>query len=160
MPSTHTPSSEPANPHLGPALRHLRLMTGRKQQDVAAEATVTRAMLSSYENSRQAPTLATLLRLLEALDADFAALQWALDLVAAGPAGESGPGEGSPRRPPRSRPVAPAGAPPPEVGTDRPVEYRIVDLPELSSEEQQLLGHLLAGFLSWLRYSRRYDPET
>lgn len=139
----------PGLSNVGPALRYLRLHGGReprKQMDVAAVAAVTRGMLSSYERGKQEPSLATLERVLEALGADLVKLQWALRMV------ETAPGE---------EPVRP---PPSWSGVDEVAEpqavYRAVSVPEpLSPEEEHALGQMIAGFLSYLRFTRGEGPE-
>ncbi len=135
---------------LGEALRHLRLHGGtkpRRQLEVAAEAEVTRGMLSSYENGHQAPSLKTLARLLDALGADLDQLQWALRMV------EAEPGEAAGRPYPDEPPAPAAVAEPTAV-------YRTVEVPELySSDEEQALGEMIAGFLAWLRYTRGSPRE-
>lgn len=134
--------------NLGPALRYLRLHGGpvpRKQLEVAARADVTRGMLSSYEKGRRDPTLRTLERLLRALDADLVQLDWALRMVGTG-AGEPPPA------PPRWR-----GA---DEVAEPPAVYRTVNVPEpLSPREENALGQMIAGFLSYLRYTRHGDEE-
>ncbi len=134
---------------LGEALRHLRLHGGptpRKQLEIAAAAGVTRGMLSSYENAHQEPSLKTLDRLLDALGADLGQLEWALAMVGAGP-GEPG------GRPYRPTPAAGEVAEPPAV-------YRTVEVPEiLSSDEERVLGQMIAGFLAWLHYTRGRSQE-
>jgi transcriptional regulator with XRE-family HTH domain len=61
--------------YLGPALRLMRLRRGMRQYDLAGRAQITKAMLSAYENRRRVPSLRTLSKLLDALDARL------LDLV-------------------------------------------------------------------------------
>lgn len=133
----------PGLSNVGPALRYLRLHGGReplKQMDVAARAVVTRGMLSSYERGKQEPSLATLERVLEALGADLVKLQWALRMV------ETEPGE-APAPPPDWRDLD-------EVAEPAAV-YRAVTVPEpLSPEEDHALGQMIAGFLSYLRFTR------
>lgn len=137
---------------LGEALRHLRLHGGprpRKQLEVAAAAAVTRGMLSSYENGHQEPSLKTLDRVLDALGADLAELEWALTVVAIEP---RGPGEAAGAYS-TERPPAAAIAEPPAV-------YRTVEVPEiLSSDEERVLGQMIAGFLAWLHYTRGQARE-
>lgn len=139
----------PALSNVGPALRYLRLHGGgepRKQMEVAAVAAVTRGMLSSYERGKQEPSLATLERILEALGADLVKLQWALRMV------ETEPGE-EPVRPP------PAWSAVSEVAEPAAV-YRAVAVPEpLSPEEEHALGQMIAGFLSYLRFTRGARAE-
>jgi len=131
--------------NVGPALRYLRLHGGReprKQMDVAASASVTRGMLSSYERGKQEPSLGTLERLLEALGADLVKLQWALRMV------ETEPGADPQPAPPPDWYAAGEVAEPPAV-------YRAVAVPEpLSPEEEHALGQMIAGFLSYLRFTR------
>jgi transcriptional regulator with XRE-family HTH domain len=150
---------------IGPALRFLRLHgtpAPVKQKEVAARAGVTKGMLSSYERSKQEPSLGTLGRLLAALGADLVKLQWALRMVATLPGADPGtavpaPGEeGTDDAPAAPMPfpsrwrdseVAESAAP---YGT-----YRVVRVPEpLSDDEEHALGQMLAGFLAYLRYTR------
>lgn len=56
------------------------------QADVAREAGITRAMLSSYENERKRPTLASLERILDALHAGPVELDQAMQLIRGAPA--------------------------------------------------------------------------
>jgi transcriptional regulator with XRE-family HTH domain len=55
---------------VGAALRRIRERRGMKQYMLAELACVTRGMLSAYETGRQCPNLATLVRVLQALDCD------------------------------------------------------------------------------------------
>lgn len=147
---------------IGPALRFLRLhgpSAPSKQKEVAARAGVTKGMLSSYERSKQEPSLSTLARLLAALDADLYQLDWALRMVGASPgsdpladrsaalAGDDGGelllGPGRWGESEVAEPAAPYGS------------YRVVKVPEpLSDDEENALGQMLAGFLAYLRYTR------
>lgn len=142
----------PVLSNVGPALRYLRLHGGReprKQMEVAAVASVTRGMLSSYERGKQEPSLATLGRLLDALGADLVKLQWALRIV------ETEPGEEPVAPPPDWRGLGRAD----EVAEPQPV-YRAVTVPEpLSPEEDHALGQMIAGFLSYLRFTRGESRE-
>lgn len=54
---------------IGPALRLLRLERGLRQFELAQRTGVTKAMLSAYERHRRLPSLPTLAKLLDALDA-------------------------------------------------------------------------------------------
>ena len=157
---------------VGAALRYLRQHGGArsvKQKDVAARAGITKGMLSSYETGKQEPSLPTLGRLLDALGADLARLQWALGRV-----GRPADGEGFPEERPSTVEPGDAARSPfapgrwSSVGTlaeeevpygepDPPSRagYRLVEVPEpLSSEEERALGQMLAGFYSFLRYRR------
>lgn len=142
---------------IGPALRFLRLhgsATPVKQKEVAARAGVTKGMLSSYERSKQEPSLSTLARLLEALDADLVKLQWALGVVARSPV-EAGAGEvESPAGDWRELSEQVAETAPPYGG------YRVVRVPEpLGEDEERALGQMLAGFLAYLRYTRSESAD-
>lgn len=64
--------------HLGPALRRLRQHHDLHQQEVAQAAGITKSMVSAYERGRRRPSLPTLVRLLNALGADFKVLQRAV----------------------------------------------------------------------------------
>ncbi len=134
---------------LGEALRHLRqhgATPPRKQLEIAADAGVTRGMLSSYENGHQEPSLKTLGRLLDALGADLEQLEWALRMVAASPGQDAG------------RPYPPSSTA--AVVAEPPAVYRTVEVPELlSPDEERALGQIIAGFLAWLRYSRTRAGE-
>jgi len=66
---------------LGQALRWLRERQARKQYRVAADAGITKGMLSAYETGRQRPSLDTLDKLLEALRSDLNDLHNALQIV-------------------------------------------------------------------------------
>lgn len=140
----------PGFDNLGPALRYLRLHGGReprKQMEIAARASVTRGMLSSYERGKQEPSLGTLERVLAALEADLVKLQWALRIVATAPGEEPGPA------PPTDWRAAGDVAEPAAV-------YRTVSVPEpLSPEEEHALGQMIAGFLSYLRFTRGTEGE-
>lgn len=161
--------------YVGAALRHLRLHGGsapRKQMDVAAEAGVTRGMLSSYERGRQEPSLRNLDRVLQALGADLAELHWAIRIVQSAPAASPSSGgseavTGGPEAAPRPGAAGEPPAdgwnftPPPPAELREPgAVYRAVRLPEpLSADEETALGQLLSGFLAWLRYTRREAGE-
>ena len=85
---------------LGRALRWTRQRQGKKQYEIADKAKVTKAMLSSYENEKQRPTIDTLERILDALEIDLDYLAYAIRAVRAD---DEGP----------NRPTRPAPAPPP-----------------------------------------------
>lgn len=68
-------------PAVGPALRLLRERCGLRQFEAAERAGVTKAMLSAYERSRRRPSLATLSRVLDALDARLVDLGSAVEHV-------------------------------------------------------------------------------
>lgn len=139
---------------VGPALRHLRLHGGqkpRKQLEIAAAAGVTRGMLSSYERGKQSPSLKNLARILDALEADLAQLQWAIRLVEAEPDRTGG-------APADAWPTGPIEAD--EVREEAAV-YRAVALPEpLGAREEKALGQMIAGFLAYLSYTRSDHREA
>jgi transcriptional regulator with XRE-family HTH domain len=53
---------------VGNALRRIRADRGAKQCQVAELAGITKAMLSTYENGRQAPSFSTLAKVLSTLE--------------------------------------------------------------------------------------------
>jgi len=63
---------------LGRTLRRLRRLAGMSQRELAAAASVTRSMISAFENEKTFPSLHTLDRLLAALDVSVAELGRAL----------------------------------------------------------------------------------
>lgn len=140
---------------IGPALRYLRLYGGRepkKQLEVADRADVTRGMLSSYERGHQAPTLKSLDRVLDALEADLVKLQWALQRVE--PGGAAVPE--APAQVPDWRTIDEVAEPTPGRGA----VYRTVQVPEpLDSHEERALGEMVSGFLAYLRYTRNRDQD-
>ena len=140
--------------NLGAALRHLRLHGGpapRKQLEIADRAGVTRGMLSSYERGRQSPSVENLDRVLGALGADLADLQWALEIVNAPTGGTHRRDPGAPYPPPAADP---------SLVREEPPAYRTVSVPEpLDEDEEEALGQMVSGFLAWLRYTRRLQAE-
>jgi transcriptional regulator with XRE-family HTH domain len=66
---------------LGEALKWLRSQRGWPQKQLAAAAGITRAMVSSYEKGKQTPTLATVDKIMTALDADLCDLHRVLEHV-------------------------------------------------------------------------------
>lgn len=136
---------------LGPALRHLRQIRGKKQLEIAAEAEVTRGMMSSYENGHQEPTLTTLGKILDALETDLAELQWAMTLTG------SRLDDGSVVQP---KSVDGGGDRPYPLPGSRRASYVAeprnvyqVDLPELEPAETEVFAHLISAFLSYRRWS-------
>jgi transcriptional regulator with XRE-family HTH domain len=63
-------------------LARLRGIRGLKQCELAAASGVTKAMLSSWENSHSLPRLESLERVLNALGSDLRALESAMEVVA------------------------------------------------------------------------------
>lgn len=66
---------------LAAALRHLRLKRGWTQVGVATKASITKAMLSSYEKGRQYPQLPTLMKILRVQGYSLADLHEAICLM-------------------------------------------------------------------------------
>lgn len=66
---------------LGIALRTLRQRRGLKQMELARNAGLSKGTLSQFETGQREPSLASLGRLLEALDCDLYELQDTLILV-------------------------------------------------------------------------------
>lgn len=66
---------------LGPALRLLRKERGFRQQSLAERAGVTLSMVSAFENSNRYPSLRSLARILDALDAGLYDLGQAVQRV-------------------------------------------------------------------------------
>ena len=62
------------------ALRWLRNMRGWPQKQLAAQAAITKSMLSSYETGKQTPNLATIGKILKALGADFCDVYCAMEI--------------------------------------------------------------------------------
>jgi transcriptional regulator with XRE-family HTH domain len=56
---------------LGEALKWLRNQRGWGQKKLAAAAGITKSMVSSYEKGKQSPTLATIDKMMTALEADL-----------------------------------------------------------------------------------------
>jgi transcriptional regulator with XRE-family HTH domain len=129
---------------LGRALRWTRQRQGKKQYEVAESARVTKAMLSSYENEKQRPTIDTLERILDALEIDVDYLAYAIRSVRAD--GE-GPGE---RR---------AWRVPLDAGPPLDVERLLGLRRRLEPEEERAAAQMLDGFHGLLRYMLRRDDE-
>lgn len=138
---------------LGLAFRFLRTSRQLKQHQVAERAGITPSMLSGYENGRKLPTLATLEKILLAMDCSLRDLVDALDLVLDGGKAKRaghrllGPAEaGGERSPPRLNALAPPGVP----------DLALVFGAEpLAREEEQAFGEMLSGYCRWLRYLRQ-----
>lgn len=165
---------------LGPALRRLRMRRGQRQFETAEAATITKAMLSAYENGKRRPSLKTLDQILAALDADLGDLHAALTLerreraraahaahvlqaveeprqgeAARGPLADAPPDElGEP--PARYGDEAPPAEPWPDAAWRRSPEvdlYRALGLHgPLPPTEERALSEMLVGFLKLLRF--------
>ena len=143
---------------LGAALRRLRVHRDLKQYETAAAAGITKAMLSAYETGKRRPSLKTLGRLLEALDADLGDLHRALVTERYGDAlfGRGGrPADDASYPTPASTAAPGSGfevAEPPDVygvlGTRR----------RLAAAEEVAFSEMLRGFHNLLRYLHRHGP--
>jgi transcriptional regulator with XRE-family HTH domain len=71
----------PIGQHLGEALKFLRSRRQWPQKQLAAKAGVTRSMISGYEKGKSAPTLVTLTKIAQALEADLCDFHCALEHV-------------------------------------------------------------------------------
>lgn len=128
---------------IAPALRWLRLQRQRRQRDVAQRAGITQAMLCAYEQGKREPSLASLGKILGALEADLHDLAEALGNA-------RGPYAGA-------RTIGSARVPPPtDPGSPWPPSQR-VDLAHLlggplraSGEERAALEQMFDGFCRWL----------
>lgn len=140
--------------HLGRALRWLREERGLRQYHVAETATITKAMLSSYETGRQKPSLDTLEKVLEALDSDLHELADTLDAFV------------GKQRLPRDRPAPERRPPVPLEPSSAEVDvYRLLGLSErLPSGEEAAMEQVLSGFHRLMRHlyerSAESDPEA
>lgn len=143
---------------LGGALRRLRIHRDLKQFETAGAAGITKAMLSAYETGKRRPSLKTLSRLLEALDADLGDLHRALVAESYGDAVFRGRGG-------RTRRTA-VDAPYP-VGVDAALEvaeppdvYQVLGVDRrLAPAEEVALSEMLSGFHNLLRYLHRHRPQ-
>jgi len=127
---------------LGKALRWLRARQDRRQYQVAEAAGVTKAMLSAYETNKQKPSLETLEKILDGLDATLGDLHQALRTVQ---------GQSDAQRTPERR-----GSSAFEAEGLRGGEldlYRLLGVREpLPVEEEQAMQQMLLGFHGLLRY--------
>lgn len=142
---------------LGQALRWLRLHRKLRQREVAQKAGITSSMLSSYESGKKTPTLATLFKILEAMDCALIDLVRALDLVAGEQAGTP-PARATRVVGPRATDLPLQPWSPRSAGGGGPARIDL-DLvfggsPPLSLEEQRLFGEMLRGYCRWLRFLR------
>ncbi len=129
---------------LGRALRWTRQRQGKKQYEIAEDAKVTKAMLSSYENEKQRPTIDTLERILDALEIDLDYLAYAIRAVRSD---DEGP----------NRPTHPA---PPRPGPPVEVERLLGLRRRLEPEEERSVAQMLDGFHSLLRYLLAREEDT
>jgi transcriptional regulator with XRE-family HTH domain len=119
---------------LGKALRWLREKAGLRQYETATRAGITKAMLSAYETGKQSPSLESLEKVLDALNADLVSLARALDHV----------NERSPAR---------AGLGAAYAAVEGATRVRaVLGVDELPREEEEALEQMLDGFHRLLRY--------
>jgi len=127
-----------------------------QQQEVAAAAGITPGKLSAYENGRTRPSIETLDRLLDAMEAGLPDLHEALRV-------QQG------RELPAPRASRPAVPPPdaPTLPADPGVNlYQVLDIDQpLPVDQEYALRQLLAGFLDLVRAKHRelhdvFDPRT
>lgn len=137
---------------LGAALRRLRVHRDLKQFETAEAAGITKAMLSAYETGKRRPSLKTLGRLLDALDADLGDLHRALVTERHG---EALFGRG--RKPADD---AYPGAPDPTLEIAEPPNvYQVLGTHRrLPAAEEVALSEMLSGFHNLLRYLHRNRP--
>lgn len=133
---------------LGKALRWIRQRQGKKQFEVAEAASITKAMLSSYENEKQRPAIDTLERILDALEIDLDYLAYAIRVVRQEEERRTG-----------NRAAAPRHAPPPTFEPYVDVERMLGLARRLDPAEEQAVGQMLDGFHSLLRYLLKRGDE-
>src|SRR5262249_35830949 len=138
---------------LGRALRWLRDRQGKRQYQVAADAGITKAMLSAYETGKQKPSLDTLEKILDALVCDLNDLHNALQII-----------NGRPQTPrTAAREERRAGTAAGGRGEDgRPIHEILGYEEPLPPQEEQALAEMLGGFTRLLRYmhDRRAQPPS
>lgn len=132
---------------LGKALRWIRQRQGKKQYEVAEAAHITKAMLSSYENEKQRPTIETLERILDALEIDLEYLAYALRSVTQDERRRSGGG------PPENPSIAP-----PTLGPFLDIERLLGLGRRLEPAEERAVGRMIEGFHALLRYFLTQSP--
>jgi transcriptional regulator with XRE-family HTH domain len=119
------------------ALRWLRLQANRKQREVAEAAGITQAMLCSYEQGKRTPSLQSLEKILDSLDADLTQLSDALALV-------------------NNRSPRPAPSPRPEVEPTSSIDLqRLLGAEQpLAADEEEALREVVGSFTRWLSILR------
>jgi transcriptional regulator with XRE-family HTH domain len=127
---------------LGRALRWIRQRQGKKQYEVADAAKITKAMLSSYENGKQRPTIDTLERILDALEIDLDYLAHAMRVVS----------QEDERKGGAARPAAPPTLATSTAGPFLDLERLLGLARRLEPAEEHAVGQMLEGFHSLLRY--------
>ena len=131
--------------NIGNALRWLRKRRGMKQAEVAQAAGITSPMLSAYETGKHRPSLATIDKILGALDCDVRHLATALKVSPAEAAAE-GPSE------PEAIPIDDQEVEPPSLQGQI---SRLIDgesLGEVSETERKILAQTLSGLTLLARH--------
>lgn len=137
---------------LGGALRRLRVHRDFKQYQTAAAAGITKAMLSAYETGKRRPSLKTLSRLLDALEADLGDLHRALVTERQGAALFGRRRGADDTYPSLSAGAGLEVAEPPDV-------YDVLGThSRLPAAEEVALAEMLRGFHNLLRYLHRHGP--
>ncbi len=128
--------------HLGRALRWLREERELRQYRLAEDATITKAMLSSYETGRQKPSLDTLEKVLTALGCDLHELADTLDAFA------------GKQRLRRDRPAPERRPPVPLEPTSGDMDvYHLLGLSHrLPADEEAAMEQVLSGFHQLMRH--------
>lgn len=130
---------------LGRALRWIRQRQGKKQFEIASDARITKAMLSSYENEKQRPTLETLERILTALRVDLDGLAYAMRAVLQEEQNKASVAAGT-------KPAHPAEIDPWATNASADLQ-QILRMPRaLDSAEAMAISQMLQGFHALLRY--------
>lgn len=132
---------------LGRALRWIRQRQGKKQFEIASDARITKAMLSSYENEKQRPTLETLERILAALRVDLDGLAYAMRAVVQEEQSKAAGTSGTP-----ARSAHPADLDPWASSGSIDLQQLLHMPRSLESAEATAVGQMLQGFHSLLRY--------
>jgi transcriptional regulator with XRE-family HTH domain len=134
---------------LGRALRWIRQRQGKKQYEVADAASITKAMLSSYENEKQKPAIDTLERILDALEIDLDYLAYAIRVVRQEEERKSGV-----RTPPAGHTA------PPALDTYHDLERTLGLDHRLDAAEEQAVAQMLEGFHGLLRYMLKRSGDA
>ncbi|HEX2253647.1 MAG TPA: helix-turn-helix transcriptional regulator [Thermoanaerobaculia bacterium] len=133
--------------NLGQALRWLRTRQSRKQYEIAEEAGITKAMLSSYETGKQSPSIETLEKILDALHVDLADLHYSLLMhQSSGRRPELETGSEAWHAYERERMHS-------YVGEPRVNIYRVLEIDHpLPPEQERAMSEMLHGFHSLVRH--------
>ncbi|HLX10855.1 MAG TPA: helix-turn-helix transcriptional regulator [Thermoanaerobaculia bacterium] len=141
----------PAMHSLGEMIKFLRNRRGWMQKELAKRAGLTKGMVSGYETGKKTPTLQSLTRIAEALQADFCDLHCAFEHVQGRPMvvheltahfrpGPARPSAAAPLQAPASS-VGGAGEPAPAAAAGDAVR----DLEDFTVALKKVLVHFLPG---------------